>query len=224
MSQLTLPFTGFSKIARLSREIVVTEKIDGTNGQINIQPISFEEERTDPTVLLLKEVGNATLALRAGSKSRFLTRKTDNFGFCKWVEENAEELFAGLGEGQHFGEWWGSGIQRGYGLRDGEKRFSLFNSGRWIDSHLPVSPDRQSCLIGGKAEIAPKCCHVVPVLWEGVFSQHEIEASLQILKDHGSAAAPGFMKPEGVIVYHTAARIMFKKTIEKDESPKGRVS
>jgi hypothetical protein len=113
MSQMTQPFTGFPKIARLSREIVVTEKIDGTNGQINIQTISFEEERTDPTVLLLKEVAGATLALRAGSKSRFLTRKTDNFGFCKWAEENAEELFAGLGEGQHFGEWWGSGIQRG---------------------------------------------------------------------------------------------------------------
>ena len=31
--------------------------------------------------------------------------------------------------GRHFGEWWGSGIQRGYGLD--EKTFSLFNAYRW---------------------------------------------------------------------------------------------
>jgi hypothetical protein len=28
------------------------------------------------------------------------------------------------------------------------------------------------------------------------------------------------MRPEGVVVYHTAANIAFKRTLEKDESPK----
>ena len=37
----------------------------------------------------------------------------------------------------------------------------------------------------------------------------------------GSLAAPGFMKPEGVVIYHTAANIMFKKTFKNDEKGKG---
>jgi hypothetical protein len=37
---------------------------------------------------------------------------------------------------------------------------------------------------------------------------------------HGSMAAPGFMKPEGVVVFHVAGNVGFKKTIEDDESPK----
>ena len=34
-------------------------------------------------------------------------------------------------------------------------------------------------------------------------------------------AAPGFMKPEGVVIYHKAANLLMKKTLEKDEQPKG---
>jgi hypothetical protein len=37
------------------------------------------------------------------------------------------------------------------------------------------------------------------------------------MKEQGSRAAPGFANPEGVVIYHEAARIMFKKTFEKDE-------
>ena len=29
------------------------------------------------------------------------------------------------------------------------------------------------------------------------------------------------MKPEGIIIYHTAANSMFKITLENDEQPKG---
>ena len=99
--------------------------------------------------------------------------------------------------------WWGSGIQRGYGLLKGEKRWSLFNVKRW-------------------AENRPACCHVVPELWRGIFDTFHIEMALSGLKNLGSQAAPGFMKPEGVVVYHVAGNIMFKKTIEKDDEPKGK--
>jgi hypothetical protein len=34
------------------------------------------------------------------------------------------------------------------------------------------------------------------------------------LRVYGSTAAPGFMRPEGVIAYHTAAKALFKYTIE----------
>ena len=43
---------------------------------------------------------------------------------------------------------------------------------------------------------------------------------LDDLKASGSKAAPGFMKPEGVVVFHTAANMGFKKTLEHDEVPK----
>jgi hypothetical protein len=173
-------FVPFPKIARLSREIIVTEKIDGTNSQIFIG---------DDGVL------------RAGSRNRWLTVADDNFGFARWVADNAEEL-AQLGPGRHFGEWWGSGIQRRYGLTGADKRFSLFNVARW-------------------GEERPVCCNVVPLLYRGEFNQDAIDASLEELRNLGSRAAPGFMRPEGVIVFHVAANIGFKKTLEKDHEPKG---
>ena len=174
-----MDFQGFPKMARLSRECIITEKIDGTNAQVCITPDG---------------------GFFVGSRTRWITPEDDNFGFARWAYEHKDELMA-LGVGQHFGEWWGQGIQRGYGLT--ERRFSLFNVTRWGDSR-------------------PECCDVVPTMYRGVFSEKAINAALYVLKGHGSAAARGFMKPEGIIIYHTAAGIGFKKTIEKDEQPKGK--
>lgn len=195
-----IEFKEFPKMARLSREVIITEKIDGTNASIFIQN-EVLEEGDDPTVVA--RAGGFTM--RVGSRTKWITPKDDNHGFASWVVKNLSELFT-LGEGLHFGEWWGSGIQRGYNLPKGEKRFSLFNVARWGD--------------GGK-DTRPLCCHVVPILSSGqIFNTEDIEMTLAILKDEGSRAAPGFMKPEGIIVWHTAANIGFKKTIEKDETPK----
>lgn len=33
--------------------------------------------------------------------------------------------------------------------------------------------------------------------------------------------SPGFKKPEGVVIFHAQANVMFKKTIEGDEAGKG---
>jgi hypothetical protein len=112
-------------------------------------------------------------------------------------------LIAELGIGRHFGEWWGSGIQRGYGLEKGQKKFSLFNTSRWNSENVKV-------------------CSVVPVLYQGKFDLGIIQGCLDLLKTHGSQAAPGFMRPEGIVVFHVAANSMFKQTIEKDEEPKGK--
>ena len=163
------------------REIVVTEKIDGTNASVHIG-----------------EDGSFMVA----SRTRWITPEEDNYGFAKWAYANKEELMQ-LGPGAHFGEWWGLGIQRNYGLK--EKRFSLFNVCKWTAENPP-----------------PACCSVVPVLYSGVFSQFHIECALQGLKDQGSMAARGFMKPEGIIVYHIAAKQYFKQTVEKDEEWKGK--
>jgi len=173
-------FIGFPKIARLSREIVITEKIDGTNGCI-----------------FIGEDGEFLV----GSRSRWITPETDNHGFARWAYDHKDELLT-LGPGRHFGEWWGSGIQRGYGLSKGEKRFSLFNVKRWTENR-------------------PQCCYVVPVLYQGDFDTGIILDTMKTLAYGGSLAAPGFMKPEGVMIYHTAANIMFKKTFKNDEKGKG---
>jgi len=187
------PFVEFPKISRLFRPVIITEKIDGTNACVRVAP----EGGIPVGTILVPGAG----WVRAGSRTRWLTREQDNFGFAAWVEEHAKELVA-LGPGTHFGEWWGRGIQRGYGLQ--ERRFSLFNTSKW-----------------GDEKVRPACCSVVPVLssWNR-FDSGVIEEDIEQLRKNGSVASPGFMKPEGVVVFHVAANLMFKVTVEKDEERK----
>lgn len=190
-------FEEFPKVPRLKRGCVITEKIDGTNAQVHIT-----------------EAGDVL----AGSRNRYVTPEQDNYGFARWVKAHVDELRL-LGPGRHFGEWWGSGVQRGYGLQKGEKRFWLFNVGRWREAvPHPVLCQCGSCPAMDKT--LPDCVSLVPVLYEGPFSSDIVDATLEDLSVNGSKAAPGFMKPEGIIVYHAAARSMFKVTLEKDEEPK----
>jgi len=139
-----------------------------------------------------------------GSRTKWINPKDDNFGFAKWANENKEELLK-LGIGHHFGEWWGAGIQRKYNIK--EKRFSLFNTSRWSDD-----------------SIRPKCCHVVPVLYEGMFDTAKIEECVKKLRENGSVASPGFMKPEGVVCFHVQGNFCLKKTLLKDEEHKSSTS
>jgi len=67
----------------------------------------------------------------------------------------------------------------------------------------------------------PKCCGVVPTLFVGPFLTDIIDVVLSSLDITGSIASPGFMRPEGIVIYHKAAGCLFKKTIENDELPKG---
>ena len=172
-------FKAWPKISRLFRDIVVTEKIDGTNACV-----------------VIHEDGRAY----AQSRTRVLTLDNDNFGFARWVAEHEEELTQ-LGPGYHYGEWYGLGIQRGYGLD--EKRFMLFNTHRWADDDL-----------------RPQCCEVATILYTGSFETIEIDAAIADLRARGSVHVPGFAKPEGIVVYHTHANHLFKVTLEKDEQHK----
>jgi len=194
-------FNEFSKISRLSRTMIVTEKIDGTNAQVCIQSIG--EITADETRFVIAEQDGFTML--AGSRNRWITPDDDNHGFAVWVRDNSKELWE-LGPGRHFGEWWGSGIQRRYG--QAEKHFSLFNVSRWLVDYDNSKP------------LCPPCCRVVPVLYHGMFDTAFINSTMTMLHA-GSVAASGFDKPEGVVIYHEAARVMFKKTFEKDASGKG---
>lgn len=197
----TTEFQEFPKIARLSREVIITEKIDGTNACIQI---------TEDGQML------------TGSRTRWITPADDNYGFARWCTEHREELMT-LGVGRHFGEWWGSGIQRGYGLPKGEKRLSLFNVSRWcLHGETPKRIETADPRIEKYQDVLPPCVGLVPLLYRGPFNTAMVDLCLEALKAGGSMASPRFMKPEGVVVFHTAANIGFKKTIEKDEVPKSK--
>lgn len=177
-----IEFTPFPKIARWAKDVVVTEKIDGTNASVWIGPNG---------------------EFKAGSRTRWITPGDDNYGFAAWAQANKEELLK-LGPGHHFGEWWGRGIQRNYGLN--ERRFSLFNTGRWNASNVPV------------------CCSVVPVLYTGVIDAGEdFSRAITDLALNGSKAAPGFMNPEGVMIYHTAGHVMFEWPFDDGQPKSSRV-
>ena len=223
-----IEFQEWPKIPRLNRDITITEKIDGTNAAVGIAEVDVyelsEQEASQfkfinkDTNLLDDDDSSMATVVYAQSRTRIITPAQDNKGFAKWVWNHAEELASILGPGLHFGEWWGNGIQRGYGLAQGDKRFSLFNTAKWNDETL------------GKREgflQTPMGLGVVPVLYEGGFNKvcwlndlSPWESSLSSLRVHGSYAAPGFNRPEGVVIYHHAANSCFKVTLENDESPK----
>ena len=180
-------FKEWPKIARLNRDVVITEKIDGTNACV-----------------IVDEDGG----VYAQSRSRIITPEDDNHGFARWVQAHEGDLKAVLGVGRHFGEWWGSGIQRGYGLQNGDKRLSLFNVERWK-------------LQEGFGSV--RGLGVVPVLYWGAFDTSSIRHVLGNLESTGSRVSAGFMKPEGIVIYHPQGNVSFKVTLENDGVPKGKV-
>ena len=175
-----IDFKPFQKIARYSRDCIITEKIDGTNASICI---------TEDVQFL------------TGSRNKWITPEKDNYGFSRWANDNKEELMR-LGPGTHFGEWWGKGIQRGYNQIS--KRFSLFNVSKWTDPTL-----------------RPNCCDVVPVISQGLFTTDLVEGAVETLRKNGSIVAPGYPFPEGIVIFHVTSGVLFKKTLQDDERPKG---
>jgi hypothetical protein len=204
-----IEFRSWGRIPRLFREVMITEKIDGTNAAIGIRFGSREENSpcVKPGPSAIVDLGGYEVnglhnvaVVYAQSRKRIIRPGDDNHGFAGWVRDNAETLVADLGEGLHFGEWWGQGIQRGYGLD--HKRFSLFNVTKWQD-----------------AEFQTPNLGVVPVVLESEeFSTWDVEAALDMLASDGSYAAPGFYPAEGVVVYHKAGNTLFKATLEGDEA------
>jgi len=186
-------FIKWPKIPRFENEVFhISEKIDGTNACIVIERSpTIDFDSTTPIATLWKN--GIGFNIGAQSRTRLITPEDDNYGFAKWIQTNAEQLLEDLGEGHHFGEWWGKGIQRGYGLT--EKRFSLFN------------PTKQSSI-----------CYNVPLF--SSCSQEEltpaISAQTIMLQNEGSWAAPGYMKPEGLIIYGEKSKAYWKVLFDED--------
>lgn len=140
--------------------------------------------------------------VRAGQRTKWVPwpNGPDNHGFGQFVKAHEDELRE-LGPGHHYGEWYGQGIQRTYDLT--EKRFALF---RWP-----------------KSDFLPECCELVPILYEGPFSTAAVRMVVDLLRVAGSVAVPGFMNPEGVVVWHEAIGFLAKVTCANDEKPKGAI-
>lgn len=207
-----IEFKEWPKIPRLFRECMITEKIDGMNAGVVIEKLpgnaSLMSLWSDVKAIALVNYEGDLFMVGAQARNGLITLKDDSHGFAAWVGKNAPDLVRILGVGTHMGEWWGGGINRGYGLPKGEKYFSLFNVARWD----PVYDEATW----------PAGLSIVPVLYEGMFSTVSVRVAVEKLKDGGSFARGGYDRPEGVVVYHTAAEEMFKVTCERDEEWKGK--
>lgn len=209
MSELV--FEAWPKIPRWSNETVtITEKIDGTNAAVIILPYSHDhipliDEGYARQMHNLRD-GYVTFATQ--SRKRFIKpgKDTDNAGFAGWSWENAGPLVDALGYGKHYGEWWGRGIQRGYDMDT--KKFSLFRPWRYADTIDFVTPPVEGL-------------DIVPTLYsggaEGLLTTSIILATLE---QEGSRAAPGYMRPEGIIIQSALTQSTYKAFTWDDGVPK----
>lgn len=181
-------FQSFNKIPRYENDsFTISEKMDGTNG------------------VILVYMGEGGKEVMAGSRSQWLRddgRKSwDNHGFAAWVKEKESELTR-LPCGRYYGEWYGRGINRNYGLDD--RRFMLFNY--------------KHCMKLKAEGLLPPCVEVELVT--DVDVSHEVLDSLvkkrsNHLREYGSFVVPGFMRPEGLIVRSTLKQQLHKVIIDK---------
>jgi hypothetical protein len=198
-------FPAYPKTPRFNMGCLVTEKIDGTNACIVVEHVIDGKPGGLPSGCATEvTVNGINYAIAAGSRKRWITPEKDNFGFARFVHENAERLVELLGEGLHYGEWWGSGIQRGYAQNG--KRLSLFDGpGRYpwaLDEEWEYA---QAHLQTRMVAVGDAFIGVVPLLYQGSLDEiltrlgdtDELRRFLGIETSH---AQIGWTRPEGVIV------------------------
>jgi hypothetical protein len=218
-------------VARLHRGVTLTEMLDGKTAALHVDVVRplhhqvYENDRwqTIPEVPVragdvfsLEEDGGGPRSrsifyrVTVQNTTRIVTVQEDMNGIAAWARENAAGIVAALGPGIHFGEWWGYKINRGYGLRVGDRRFSLFNTVRWNKLNGQQVPGLYS----------------VPVLWEGSLENDWMAVPEQVanLKTRGSVAVPGYPYPEGLVLYHHEGDTMFKIRIDEHNRKNIRLS
>jgi hypothetical protein len=169
-----IEFKGWPKTPRLKgNPITITEKIDGTNACVIVR---------DGEVVGMQ------------SRNRLIKPGDDNMGFAFWVHENREELAALLGDGYHYGEWAGPGIQKNPHQLD-RKKFFLFNTARFNRDEV--------------FNLTKVSLDVVPVLFHGAYSQDAVELEMHLLQKR--ADKQGYT-PEGICIYFHATKQVTKMT------------
>lgn len=172
--------------------MTITQKIHGTNAQIRVYEV------VDPTGLNdLVVFEGKNYKVQASSRTRDIFVGDDNFGFARYVFDNKQEIVEKLGVGTHYGEWAGPGINSGEGLS--EKKFVIFNHYRY-PAERPLPPQMV----------------VVPVLYHGPYDERIVSEAMASLKIEGSRLAPGFMRPEGIVIEVSGKK--YKKVFEAEET------
>lgn len=205
---MTIEFRSWGKTPRLFRDVVITEKIDGTNCAVIIEQVSNTSDREG--VLVFQEVGGALYAVGAQSKNRLIYpgKTTDNYNFAQWVQENAEQLVEAFGPGHHFGEWWGKGIQNRYDVD--YRTFSLFNTAKHADLFFHTN-------LLNDVDVTVES---VPILFEGEFSEEAVQRVAREMLKNGSFAVPHAANPEGICIYHTQSKQVYKYTFDNNDKGK----
>lgn len=176
-----MEFKAWPKIQRLDKNTVtITEKIDGTNACVIVD--------------------NGEV-VGCQSRNRLITPEDDNMGFANWAEQHKAEL-ATLGNGYHYGEWAGPGIQSNpHDLA--EKTFFLFDARR--HGMFQENPDHP----------AKSVVSVVPILYTGKYSEPTVDRILFELSTGETGVGAGKKtKPEGIILYFHAFQQHLKRHLE----------
>lgn len=176
--------------------VTITEKIDGTNACVIVA-------KYDNGMPYVAGAQSRTQLLWSQEDGGLIIIHGDNYGFGKWTRDHLDEL-AQLGEGYHYGEWAGEGIQKNHHNIKG-KKFFLFNYERWRD---------------GRQE-RPTCCECVPVLYEGPAYIEDgdggIHAISFVMDKLWNDAKEGGWYPEGIVVWYHKSRRYEKHTFENAE-------
>jgi hypothetical protein len=176
-----MEFKAWPKIQRLDKNTVtITEKIDGTNACVIVDNGQV--------------VGTQ-------SRNRLLTLEDDNMGFANWVEQNKEPL-ATLGNGYHYGEWAGPGIQKNPHQLD-QKTFFLFDPR--FHGNFEANPEHP----------AKEVVSVVPILYTGHYDEIRVLTVLTMLKAGLVGIGEGReTNPEGIIIYFHAFQQHLKRHLD----------
>lgn len=190
-------FKSWGSTTRENKNKTITEKLDGTNACIVAQN------------------GKVT----AQSRKRIITPEDDNYGFAKWVYENAGALLDTLGYGYHYGEWYGEGIQKNPLGIEG-KRFALFHPTKYTEAN-------------GYELNKVDGLETVPLLHHGQCDVWTIPNIMQDLDTYGSKVkgakttevnVPGLdevifnraASAEGIIIWNNETRTRTKMLLEND--------
>lgn len=200
-------FKAWGSTKRENKSKTITEKINGTNACVVAQN------------------GKVT----AQSRNRIITPDDDNFGFAKWVYDNAGALIDTLGWGYHYGEWYGEGIQKNPLGIEG-KRFALFHATKYTEAN-----GFELSKVDG--------LETVPLLHHGQCDVYTIPGIMQDLQTYGTkvqgakttpmeSAIPGLpvefvynkaADAEGIIIWNNETRTRTKLLLENDELHKWEV-
>lgn len=205
-------FEKFSKIRRIDGlKMWVTEKINGTNGQILVDDeavqilcVGSRGRPILPDVPAARHPVTGRTVRDDAGKPVIPKQVRDNFGFACQVYQDEEWVAEALGPGRHYGEWAGPGIQKNP-LDLPTRLFFLFSRSDRYDTDGLVFID---------------WLRLVPELYEGPLDFDQVEMIMDDLLEQGTYVAdagPDARAPEGVVVATLDQRFKFTP----DPRPKG---